>query len=594
MSAADPDLLPKGRATKSAEPAFTCTGAWHRVRMLLRRVLKWLPRTTHDDGAGTPLGLRTVAIRVASLVLLICTTLLMATRMPVWLAPCINNLFLHVPTQCVAAMCASFCAGITLSRSASALGQEETSNADHDHSMWSHLIAIRLHAVNEAAGYESDIRKTSVAILFMFAPLAATGGVARVAVAMVALVLGTVVGVMNNLRTALLILGLSIVGGTVLGLGGYCMLGACLGSLACARFWIRWLQDKMLYRPRKYASGEGVGGELLNFGGQTYTMRKVSIVLARWFTRKTEQTVFLMHPKTEAKQLWVVCGGNAMLATDWLSFLDFVLRSSDGPAAGIAFLLMDYPGYGWNEGRPSPVAILASCRQALRKAREALGGSVVLPQVHLLGHSLGCAAVTQLAVRLSREGQSPGRLLLSAPFLNLPCMADRMIGPLLPAALRAVWPTLLDWLVPHRWDNKALVPAAAQAGWRVGIVHGALDSMVPTSMGKELHRLASAAGGPSPSFVQVPGAEHNEVLLKALPQYAKLMELHDAEAPLQVGARATIEGLQGAVDLNGQTALLQRWDSSSGRWVVLLEASATEKRVRPENLTRLNEDPGHV
>lgn len=287
-----------------------------------------------------------------------------------------------------------------------------------------------------------------------------------------------------------------------------------------------------------------------------------------------EQFAFLIRPHGQpAGLLWVVFGGNAMLATDWFQFVEGILKchaamqgggggngsiprrpggdveaaedgvSSQGvapvgptPADGPlpAFLLIDYPGYGSNAGRTSPMAVLEASRHALRETLLRLGAEnaalgLAAPEVHLLGHSLGCAAASQLAVRLSRErcpSQPPGCLLISAPFLSVPCMAERVVGSMLSPALRPLLPPLTRVLVPHRWNNAAKVPAAAKAGWRVNIIHGLLDQIVPATMGRELHRLAcaaSGAGGHNPVFVEVHKAAHNDVLLRALPEYAKLM-----------------------------------------------------------------------
>merc|ERR550532_2671696 len=42
-------------------------------------------------------------------------------------------------------------------------------------------------------------------------------------------------------------------------------------------------------------------------------------------------------------------------------------------------------------------------------------------------------------------------------------------------------------------------------------------------------------------------------------------------------------GLQRSVDLNGQQAIVERWDEETGRWVVRLPCGE-EKFARPENL----------
>mmetsp|Transcript_29695 Transcript_29695/g.84989 ORF Transcript_29695/g.84989 Transcript_29695/m.84989 type:complete len:384 (+) Transcript_29695:53-1204(+) len=52
---------------------------------------------------------------------------------------------------------------------------------------------------------------------------------------------------------------------------------------------------------------------------------------------------------------------------------------------------------------------------------------------------------------------------------------------------------------------------------------------------------------------------------------------------LQPGAQVAFQGLKSAVELNGQLAVVERWDEASERWVVRL-ASGEDKFAKPENL----------
>lgn len=80
---------------------------------------------------------------------------------------------------------------------------------------------------------------------------------------------------------------------------------------------------------------------------------------------------------------------------------------------------------------------------------------------------------------------------------------------------------LLAAIVPHCWDNVGAVRGAAKAGWRLAIVHGTKDNIVPVDMGRRLCLLA----GPPAEFLEVPSASHNDVVLVALPEYARVMGL---------------------------------------------------------------------
>merc|ERR1719482_2223438 len=73
---------------------------------------------------------------------------------------------------------------------------------------------------------------------------------------------------------------------------------------------------------------------------------------------------------------------------------------------------------------PSPQSVLRASYLALMEALKNIGGG---PQVNVLGHSLGAAAAAQLAVYLSERGQSSGHLVLSAPFLSVPIVAQHIL-----------------------------------------------------------------------------------------------------------------------------------------------------------------------
>ncbi|CAE7341424.1 unnamed protein product [Symbiodinium pilosum] len=214
--------------------------------------------------------------------------------------------------------------------------------------------------------------------------------------------------------------------------------------------------------------------------------------------------------------LWLVFGGNAMVSADWLPFCEAALCMKDEGAASPCFLLVDYPGYGFNGGEPSPTAALESSQQALAKLLDDLGDQRP-DSINLLGHSLGAAAASQLAAHLSRPDApvQGGRLLLSSPFLSIDEMAAVLFGGLLPR-----W--LLRVLVTHRWNNAETVPAAAAAGWQVSIVHPPSDEIVPFKHGQELHSSVRALGREC-ELLRPKGCGHNDVLFAALPSYVKLM-----------------------------------------------------------------------
>merc|ERR1719199_1290128 len=123
---------------------------------------------------------------------------------------------------------------------------------------------------------------------------------------------------------------------------------------------------------------------------------------------------------------------------------------------------------------------------------------------------------------------------MSAPFLSIPAMVLHLLGRIFKEVralkgLVGMCPPitklllmLLQAALPHHWDNVSTVKAAAQAGWHIGIVHGAKDQLVPMSMGCELFQHC----GPSAEFVEVPQASHNDVCILGCSHYVRLMGWH--------------------------------------------------------------------
>jgi len=296
----------------------------------------------------------------------------------------------------------------------------------------------------------------------------------------------------------------------------------------------------LLYHPFRYEDDPGYSRSVKQFRGvlaqRSYQLEKVEYSLGgQNGSSKLDQRAFLLQPKDPpVSDLWLVFGGNAMVGADWFDFILVVLSmipggSTDRPA----FLLMDYPGYGANAGTPSVGSILLGQLQGLQAALPRL--RTFPGKLHLLGHSIGAAAASQLAANLQREASRqddqkseckanpmsalmPGRLVLSAPFLNIDSMAQVLFGKLLLPS----W--LLRILLTERWDNSAWVPQAAQAGWDVSIILGYHDEIVPTWMGKSL-RDAVRGRGFKCNFVEIKKAGHNDIINVATRQYAVLMGL---------------------------------------------------------------------
>ncbi len=246
----------------------------------------------------------------------------------------------------------------------------------------------------------------------------------------------------------------------------------CLILLGCQR--------SIIYYPRSYSAVE-----------RDNAKRFWTEIAYR--TGEGRQVAYYIPPPggTAPDRIWAVTSGNGSLAMDWL---DFAVEFGE-PATG--FLLIDYPGYGANEGKASPSSIRESSRAALGALAEGLG----IPEgerggkVAILGHSLGAAAGLMLANDVGAE-----RAVLIAPFTTMHEMARRSVG------------TPLNYLLLHPFDNTKELAEMVERGGRVTIFHGSHDGLIPPTMGQEL---AAAYPEGTVAFTLVDQAGHNDIIGRA-------------------------------------------------------------------------------
>ncbi|CAK0806243.1 unnamed protein product [Prorocentrum cordatum] len=252
----------------------------------------------------------------------------------------------------------------------------------------------------------------------------------------VGVVAGLMVGLTLGVAAAPLTLGFSM----VLSPMSWIWLGAALGAFgACtcgARLCVLWVENALLYHPRPYYDGDPEEG-VLYLGGEPYELEWVCCPLpvprgpggqpgGASPAPELHRSLLLRPQKWGASVMWVVFGGNAMLASDWYPFCNQLCRlQGRRGGASAAFLLFDFPGYGGNPGRTSPAATLTASLCSLRAALARFDAGP--PEVNLLGHSLGAAAAAQLAAHLAITGAPAGRLVLSAPFTSIPHVAVHLL-----------------------------------------------------------------------------------------------------------------------------------------------------------------------
>jgi pimeloyl-ACP methyl ester carboxylesterase len=132
-------------------------------------------------------------------------------------------------------------------------------------------------------------------------------------------------------------------------------------------------------------------------------------------------------------------------------------------AAGIAVLLVEYPGYGRSTGSPSEAtvtaAFVAAYDWAMRDAR------VDAMRIIGYGRSLGGGAIAQLAAR-----RPLAALILESTFINLAEVVRDAGVP--------------DWLVVNRFDTRAVLAVYPKP---VLVLHGTRDGTFPIAHAHSLH-----------------------------------------------------------------------------------------------------------
>jgi fermentation-respiration switch protein FrsA (DUF1100 family) len=146
-------------------------------------------------------------------------------------------------------------------------------------------------------------------------------------------------------------------------------------------------------------------------------------------------------------------------------------------------LIIDYPGYGRSDGKPSE----ADCYAAANAAFAWLAEQKDIPgeRIILYGGSLGGAVAIDLASR-----QPCRALVLVSAFTSVPDMAQQQY-PWLPAR----------WLVRNRFESEAKIGRCACP---IFLAHGTADHLVPFTMGE---RLFVAAREPK-QFFAMEGHDH--------------------------------------------------------------------------------------
>jgi len=160
---------------------------------------------------------------------------------------------------------------------------------------------------------------------------------------------------------------------------------------------------------------------------------------------------------------------------------------------GVAYLAVDYPGYGRSGGKPSEESLVAAAEAALDRLRQLYPERPVVA----VGWSLGAAVAMQLAAR--RPEEVDGVVLLSA-WTDL---ADTAAVHFPGAIVRP--------LIGSRYDSLAAAPEVRGPAL---LVHGEDDRVIPVELGRRLAEALEARTDAPTRWVPVPRAGHNDLLAR--------------------------------------------------------------------------------
>jgi pimeloyl-ACP methyl ester carboxylesterase len=167
---------------------------------------------------------------------------------------------------------------------------------------------------------------------------------------------------------------------------------------------------------------------------------------------------------------------------------------------GINFLPVDYRGYGRSQGDPTIGTMMRDSHTILDFTTAWLRKNGYTGPVIVMGRSLGSASALELGAH--RQTEISGMILESAFAFGVPLLE------------------LLGVRIETSGDVEEKVFAHIQkiASFEkpVLIIHAEYDHIIPISDGRALFE---ACLSEAKSFLEIPGADHNDIFFRGLPQY---------------------------------------------------------------------------
>jgi len=195
--------------------------------------------------------------------------------------------------------------------------------------------------------------------------------------------------------------------------------------------------------------------------------------LAAW--KKDGKIIGYSRQVAAPQNVWLVLHGNGGQAADrTYAIPSFSARDS--------VFILEYPGYGAREGKPSKASLDAAAAEAYALLTSTFSKTPICVMAESIGSGPAC--------ELAKQAQPPGKIVLVVPFDTLQSVAAEKM-PFLPVGL----------ILRESWDN---LRALAEYKGPVEIFGALDDTVIPIEHARKL-----AASIPSAKFHGIPGG-HND------------------------------------------------------------------------------------
>ncbi len=266
------------------------------------------------------------------------------------------------------------------------------------------------------------------------------------------------------------------------------------------------VQDSATYHPARYDPSKRPGeGSHKNFRPYTAADGR------RHWGCLIEPSVPSDSPESEIPRpgFYIVLSGNASTAMGGVPFFEGLARRT-----GCGFFLVDYRGYGFNEGRPGETGLIDDAVGAYDTLK---GGGHFRDDrgVGVIGTSLGGAVALALG-----EKRPVDSLVLISTFTSIREMAREVV----------IWPIYL--IARNRWRSQDRLEEIVsrpleKRPQKIWIFHGRRDEVIPYRMGEQL----AATAGDLATFIPLDRAAHNDAESYALPQLEKILRDEPLSSP---------------------------------------------------------------